>query len=166
MKLLDYFSKGSKEILTCIQCGTCSASCPFSQFMDYSPREIIRMIQVGLDDEVLNSYTIWLCASCFSCAVRCPRGINITDIMQRLKYITIKEGKQNSNILFDKISMDIIKKYGIFSEFLAALKYTLKTKSFQHLPFGLRLLEHGKLKILPEKVKNTKEIKEIFEKLG
>ena len=123
-----------EKIPNCIQCGTCSASCVFSQFMDRSPREIIRMIQVGLDDEVLNSNTIWLCASCFSCTVRCPQEIDITGIMHKLRNCALKEGRETSNTLFDRISMDAIKKYGIFPECLAAMKYTLKAGSLQKFP--------------------------------
>jgi heterodisulfide reductase subunit C len=133
--------------------------------MDYSPREIIRMIQVGLDDEVLDSKAIWLCASCFSCTVRCPQEIDITGIMHKLRNFALTEGRKTANTLFDKISMDAIEKYGIFPECLAAMKYTVKAKSFKKLPLGLRLFKCGKLKILPEGIKNPEEIKEIFEKL-
>jgi len=41
--------------------------------------------------EVLNSKTIWLCSSCFTCAERCPRDINITKIMEALRQIILRK---------------------------------------------------------------------------
>lgn len=82
---------GCEELRSCIQCGTCSGVCPLSTYMDYSPRQIIGMVQSGFKDKALRSHTIWLCASCYSCAVECPRKIRITDIMYELKQRAIQE---------------------------------------------------------------------------
>jgi heterodisulfide reductase subunit D len=79
-----------KKLRTCIQCGTCSASCPTAYAMDYSPRQVWRMVNLGLRDEVLNSRTFWLCTTCKSCQVRCPRGISITDSMVALKEYSVQ----------------------------------------------------------------------------
>lgn len=81
-----------ENLLSCIQCGTCGATCPVSQYMDYTPRQIIAMVKEGFKDEVLNSFTIWLCASCYECTVDCPREIRITDLMYSLKREAIAEG--------------------------------------------------------------------------
>jgi ferredoxin len=71
-----------QKILSCYICGKCSAGCPISSLMDIQPHQVIRLIQLGQDEEVLKSKTIWLCSSCFTCASRCPRGINLTAIME------------------------------------------------------------------------------------
>jgi heterodisulfide reductase subunit D len=73
------------KLRRCIQCGTCSATCPTAYAMDYSPRQVWRMVQLGLRDEVLNSSTFWLCTTCKACQVRCPRGIDLMDAMIALK---------------------------------------------------------------------------------
>jgi heterodisulfide reductase subunit D len=73
------------KLRRCIQCGTCSATCPTAYAMDYSPRQVWRMVQLGLRDEVLNSSTFWLCTTCKACQVRCPRGIDLMDVMIALK---------------------------------------------------------------------------------
>jgi heterodisulfide reductase subunit D len=78
-----------KKLRTCIQCGTCSATCPTAFAMDYSPRQVWRMVNLGLRDEVLNSRTYWLCTTCKSCQVRCPRGINIMEGMIALKEYSV-----------------------------------------------------------------------------
>ena len=74
-----------EKLRRCIQCGTCSATCPTAYAMDYSPRQVWRMVQLGLRDEVLNSSTFWLCTTCKACQVRCPRGIDLMDAMISLK---------------------------------------------------------------------------------
>jgi heterodisulfide reductase subunit D len=74
-----------RKLLSCIQCGTCSASCPTAYAMDYTPRQLWQMLRLGLEAEILTSRTFWLCTVCKSCQVRCPRGIQITDMMVALK---------------------------------------------------------------------------------
>ena len=76
-----------EQLRRCIQCGTCSATCPTAYAMDYSPRQVWRMIQLGLRDEVLSSRTFWLCTTCKACQVRCPRGIDLMDAMISLKEV-------------------------------------------------------------------------------
>ena len=76
---------------TCIQCGTCSASCPTAYAMDYTPRQLWKLIQLGLKEEVVNSRTFWLCTTCKACTVRCPRGIDLTQTMLMLKEYAVKE---------------------------------------------------------------------------
>ena len=73
-----------ESLATCIQCGTCSASCPANEAMDFSPRQLWEMLRLGLQDEVANSRTFWLCTQCYACQVRCPRGIDIAETMRTL----------------------------------------------------------------------------------
>ena len=89
---MDRLSPQGRLIRRCIQCGTCSASCPTAYAMDYTPRELWRLVNLGLVDEVLNSHTFWLCTVCKSCQVRCPRGISITDTMVALKEYAVCSG--------------------------------------------------------------------------
>lgn len=77
------------NIFGCYQCGTCSAGCPFVDEMDLTPDEVIRYVILDRY-EVLNSKTIWLCSSCYTCAERCPRDINITKIMEALRQIILR----------------------------------------------------------------------------
>ncbi|MFB3896153.1 MAG: 4Fe-4S dicluster domain-containing protein, partial [bacterium] len=72
-----YAIPAGEKIKDCIQCGTCTGSCPVSFVMDHAPRKLWGMIRAGMRDEVLSSNTIWLCASCYSCSVRCPQEIKI-----------------------------------------------------------------------------------------
>ena len=79
-----------ENLFGCLQCGTCSAGCPYVEEMDITPDEVIRYIILDRK-EVLNSKTIWLCSSCFTCAERCPKDINITKIMEALRQIILRK---------------------------------------------------------------------------
>jgi len=68
-----------EKILSCIQCGMCSGSCPLGYAMDYTPRRMISALRAGRIEDLYRSDAIWLCVSCFNCTFRCPVGVQITD---------------------------------------------------------------------------------------
>ncbi len=77
----------SGEVVTlCEQCGTCSGSCPLVAEMDITPSNMMRLVELG-DEEVLDTKTFWVCASCFTCTTRCPRGIDIAKVWEALRQI-------------------------------------------------------------------------------
>lgn len=156
---------GGEKIPTCMQCGICAGSCPVSHEMDYNPRELVRMIQLGLKKEVLNSNTIWICTTCFSCSVRCPRGIRPTELMETLKPIAMAEGIKNKNAKFDDVFSEVVKKNGRASEFLLISKYSLSEPGMiRQLPFGLSLISKGKMPLSVDKMKDTGELDAIFKR--
>jgi heterodisulfide reductase subunit C len=155
-----------EKIPTCMQCGICAGSCPVSHEMDYSPRELVRMVQLGLKKEVLSSNTIWICTTCFSCSVRCPRGIHPTELMETLKPIAIAEGITNKNATFDTVFSDVIKNNGRASEFLLISRYSMTEPGMiKQIPFGLSMMAKGKLPLSIDRMENTRELDAIF-KLG
>ena len=81
-----------EQLFSCMQCGTCTSTCPTAHAMDYTPRQLWQMLQMGMADEVFNSQTYWLCTVCKSCQVRCPRGIELTDVMIALKEYATHQG--------------------------------------------------------------------------
>jgi len=85
----------------CFQCGACSSGCPMTQEMDYLPSKIIRMVQLGLE-EALESSTIWVCTTCFNCEVRCPRGIDIANVMEALRQLVLR--KKYNRVSLDELS--------------------------------------------------------------
>lgn len=78
-----------EELRSCYQCGKCSASCPMADFMDLFPREVIKGVIDG-KEEVLDSETPWICASCFSCTARCPNDIDIAAVMEAIRQIRLR----------------------------------------------------------------------------
>jgi heterodisulfide reductase subunit C len=84
---------GGEGFKLCFSCGTCTATCPVAEIdEDYNPRRIIRQALLGMRQQVLSSRSIWLCAQCFACSVRCPQGVNFRDIIGVLRQMAVKEG--------------------------------------------------------------------------
>jgi heterodisulfide reductase subunit C len=80
-----------QNLLACYQCGKCSAGCPAVSEMDILPNQIIRYAQLGLEDELLASKSIWVCATCLTCNSRCPKGINIAEVFEALRQILLRK---------------------------------------------------------------------------
>ena len=80
------------KIRNCIQCGSCTGSCPVAHAMDITPRQIVALFRAGFLEEILRSRAIWICASCYACTVRCPEGIRVTDNLYALKRLAEQKG--------------------------------------------------------------------------
>jgi heterodisulfide reductase subunit C len=91
-----------QNLLACYQCGKCSAGCPAVTEMDILPNQIIRFAQLGLKDELLASKAIWICASCLTCNARCPKGINIAEVIEALRQILLRDRKDH--LIVEKLS--------------------------------------------------------------
>ena len=108
-----------ESLLSCYQCGNCSAGCPMSFAMDLLPNQIIRLVQLGLEEDIGRSKTIWVCASCLTCGVRCPRGVDLSRIMEALRLITLRK------------NIDYLKLTGIPKEALIRLPQIALVSSFR-----------------------------------
>jgi heterodisulfide reductase subunit C len=80
-----------EDLSSCYQCGRCSGGCPSSAFMDLIPNQIMRFTQLGMKEEVLNCKTIWLCASCFTCVIRCPKGVDLAKVMEAIRQLVLRQ---------------------------------------------------------------------------
>lgn len=160
---------GCEEIDRCIQCGTCSSSCPMAVYMDYPPRKIMAMVKNGFKEEALESFTIWLCSSCYTCQVRCPAKIKITDVMYALKRKAIKEKIYPSRFsipILDREMSKLIAKYGRNSEMWLVLKLYLKSKNplglLKMAPTGLSMIKTGRMRLKKEKIKDRKQLQALL----
>lgn len=101
---------GGEFINKCFACGTCSAGCPVRQIEDkYNPRKIIRMILLGMKDEVLKSDFVWLCSTCYTCSQRCPQGVHLTTVMRAIRNLAVQEGIIPAGF---QAQMDALKNFG------------------------------------------------------
>jgi heterodisulfide reductase subunit C len=84
---------GGENIKLCFACGLCTASCPVSDIdPEYNPRKIIRMVLLGMREEVLSSDFIWLCTQCYNCQAHCPQLVDFSDVMKALRSMAVREG--------------------------------------------------------------------------
>ena len=160
-----------EKLFSCIQCGTCSGMCPISPYMDYTPRQIIAMIRAGFKGDVLGSYTTWLCASCYSCTVECPKDIKLTDIMYAAKRLAIREGVYPKRFPIPVLAGEFFKNVegsGRNSEGRLILRLFLKTnpfKLFKQTDLGLKLLLRGRFSLKRETIKSTDELHKMLKAL-
>ncbi len=94
-----------EDLLACNQCGKCSAGCPVAAVMDLLPSQVIRMAQLGME-EVLESRTIWICASCLTCVSRCPKGVDLPRLMEALREISLRAGA--TEIDLNRLPKDLV----------------------------------------------------------
>lgn len=161
---------GGEAIFSCIQCGTCSGTCPLSHSMDYTPRRIIAMTRAGFKDEVLRSNTIWICASCYSCSVECPRNIKVTDVMYALKQRALRAKiypRRFPIAVLAREFFQLVRMFGRNTESLLVTALFLKTNPLNLVKqsvLGVKLLLKGRMPIipLPERIKKREDLQKIL----
>lgn len=155
---------GCEQLPNCIQCGTCSGVCPLSIYMDYTPRQVMALTRADFKNEVLQSHTIWLCASCYACTVECPRQIRITDIMYELKQRAIHEGFYPRHFPIPVLAREfshMVLKNGRITELRLVVKLFLKTNwraALRNWRMGLDLFKTGRLSLRPERIEHRADI--------
>jgi heterodisulfide reductase subunit C len=86
-------ANGGSSVMLCFQCGTCTAGCPSGKITAYRIRKLMRAAQLGLKDETINSEDLWQCTTCYTCSERCPRDVQIVDVVTALRNIAVANGK-------------------------------------------------------------------------
>ena len=162
-----------ENVYLCYQCKRCTAGCPVVKFFDLTPHQILRAVQYGQKGLVLNSRTIWLCATCEACATRCPQDIDITAVMDVLKIMARNEGiksKVRSVPLFYNAALRGIKLFGrmyeaglmgeLYLRLMLAGELDFRQLFTKDLPMAVKMVRDGKLKILPSLARYPKSKKE------
>ena len=156
------------DINVCYQCKKCTSGCPISYAMDYTPTQLIHAIRLGLKDLVLNSTTIWLCASCETCSTRCPQDVDLAKVMDALRIMTIRAGvkpKVPAVVAFYRTGLANIRFLGRMYELGLIGMLKLSTGQFtKDIGLGIKMLKKGKLKLLPS-FKGSSMTKKIFAKV-
>ncbi len=148
------------NIYRCYQCAKCTSGCPVVDEFDLTPNQIMRGLQLG-DPMVLDSKAIWLCASCQTCATRCPQGIDVTGVMDTLR-IEAKRRKVRPAIpeiaQFNSLFLLFVRLLGRVPELALVIAYNLvRRQPLRDLGMGLRLLKRGKLKLMPQFARPPKQ---------
>lgn len=158
-----------QKVSACFQCEKCTNGCPVTFAMDMAPHKLVRSVHLGLKDKVLNSDTIWVCASCETCTARCPNGIDIASLMDALRQIAQAEGvkaAQENVPLFHSAFLSSMKSHGRVHEAEMTVKYTLKSTGLSGLlkqaNMGLAMLKKGKLKLVPPRMRGGRQVKKLF----
>ncbi|MHB9093429.1 MAG: 4Fe-4S dicluster domain-containing protein [Eubacteriales bacterium] len=165
------YKMSGQDVRKCYQCGKCSAGCAVHNChgMDVSPNRIMRMVQLGMEEEVLKTKTIWVCVVCSTCTARCPRDIDIGRVMDALRIMA----KERNMMQYAKNATDFhqtfvnnIATFGRMYEALFAVALTLKTGFiFNIVDIAPATLLKGNLPFFPASMKNSRQVKEIMENI-
>jgi heterodisulfide reductase subunit C len=161
---------GGERLSDCIQCGTCSGSCPVSYYMDNPPRKLFAMIRAGLRDRVLQSSSLWLCTSCYMCTLRCPKEIAVTDIIYALKRLAMSEGKLSGAVKAAALAnsfVRVVDDRGRNFEPELLVRYYTRTNPLALLkraPLGMKLLARGRMPLFGERIQGRDQIRTIIAK--
>jgi len=144
-------NSSGQNVNLCYQCRKCAAGCPVSYAMDYKPPQLIHAIRLGMDDLVLNSKTMWLCASCETC--RCPQEVDVAKVMDAVKITALRQGVKPAIpqvASFYKAALANIKKCGRMYELGMIIGLKMRTfEFFKDMAMGMKMFKKGKLKMIP-----------------
>ena len=165
------------NISACYQCERCTNSCPVSAYMDVKPHQVIRYVQLGWREELLQSTTIWVCLSCEMCTTYCPNEVSVAETILHLRSMAARSTvppREKQLAVFHQTFLEELQRLGRVNEvwLMAALNrkpgiLVEKLKSGElkkELELGLTLWRKGKLNLLPRRSKAIKEIQEIYNK--
>lgn len=145
--------ESGQDVNACFQCRKCAAGCPVAFAMDLTPTQIIHAARLGLEDLVLNSKTIWLCASCQTCNTRCPQDVDIARVMDASRILAVKRGVKpsvRSVRSFFYTAAKNIQWFGRLYELGLIMGLKLQSGEFtKDMKLGIKMFRKGKLKIVP-----------------
>ena len=141
-----------QNVSTCYQCGNCTAGCPAGFVYDLQASQIMRAVQLGLKDMVLDSKSIWMCLSCSTCSQRCPNNIDVGGVMETLRHMARQEGR----VTVPKVEkfwwsfLDTVRAFGRTYEIGTMALYMMRSmRVFTDLDLAPEALKKGKLGFKP-----------------
>lgn len=158
------------DVRDCYQCGNCSAGCPAAFSFDYTPNQIMRMLQVGLVERVLESKALQLCVQCQTCSARCPRDIDIAGILEDLKTVATAQGRDVPEHVktFNEAFIGSIARFGRLPELYSMAMFYMGTMNPKMAMADVGLMRpmvtKGKMKFVPRRSKGAAEVGRICKK--
>lgn len=158
------------RLARCLQCGTCTGSCPVSYAMDVSPRMVVALYRAGRVNEVLESRTIWMCASCYMCTTRCPQSIKLTDVLYAFKRTAMDAGLFPGRFpvyVLSETFTRLLRRYGRSPEPLLLVLYALRRNPFslfRTLPLAFRLWRRGRVRFRPTRIKGIDTVRAMLDR--
>ena len=162
-------SRSGQPISLCYQCRKCTNGCPLTFAMDIMPNQVVRMIELGMRDELLRSKTIWVCASCQTCSTRCPNDIDIAHLMDSLRQLSRESGNvaEPKILKFHEAFLASIRCHGRTFELGMVARYKLSTLDlFSDLSVSLGMFKRGKIGFFPDRIKGRRAVRRMFGKRG
>ena len=159
------------DIGACFGCKKCSNGCPLAWAMDLHPYQVVRYVQLGLEQPLQQSLSIWVCASCQTCYTRCPNQVDLPRFMDHLKEQVHKSGlppAHQRSLLFHRLFLREIKARGrvfeasLMARYMLASGGALGPEAMENARLGLAMLRKGRLRLRPSRVRDRRWLKALF----
>src|SRR4030042_1221725 len=161
--------KADVSLNKCYQCKKCSVGCPVAGQTESPPSEIIRRLQLGAGEELLQTGLIWTCLSCETCYARCPNEINFAGVIDALRSIALDKGvpKPKGNPpLFNRLFLDTVKRFGRAYDLQMIALYKIRTGNIrQDTEKFPTMVKKGKMALLPSLGADRRKIRRIFRRM-
>ena len=151
----------------CYQCGKCTAGCPLADSMDLMPREVIRYLQLGAIDVVLDAKTPWICAQCVVCSSRCPQNVDICSVMRAVRQASKRAGNRPvpEADIFDDEFIANVRAHGVSNEQYLAAAYNIKSGHFmQDMGNATRMLKRGMVGVAMHNIEGRAEVAALIDR--
>jgi heterodisulfide reductase subunit C len=157
--------ESGQKVSRCYQCGNCTAGCPMGFAYDNQTHRVMRLIQAGQREAVLSCASIWLCATCETCTVRCPNNIHVATVMDMCRHLARREGR--SGVLavkaFGDMFLKTVELFGRAHEMGLMAAFMLRTgRLWTDVDLVPKILPKGKLALKPHTIKARQEVAAIF----
>lgn len=155
------------DLKDCYQCGKCTAGCPLAEGMDLMPREVIRYLQLGALDVVLEAKTPWICAQCVVCSSRCPQNVDICSTMRAVRLASKRAGKRPvpEADIFDDEFIANVRAHGVSNEQYLAAAYNVKSGHFmQDADNAVRMLMRGMVGVSIHNIEGRDEVAALIDR--
>lgn len=160
----------SQRVELCYHCHKCTAGCPVLPEMAYGPDQILRLIQLGEREKVLTCGDIWICASCETCGTRCPNEINVAEVMDALRAMSLAQGldtQEPNTRRFHGLFLDLVGRFGRMHELSLMIIYKLVSMDLMaDVGSGIQMMLKGKIPLLPHRSKGADDVKRMYRDLG
>ena len=165
--LVEVDRTSGQSVENCYHCHKCTAGCPVVGAMQYGPDRILRMIILDQFDLLLPSRDIWLCLGCYTCATRCPNGIDIAAVMDALRQMAVQAripAGESDALLFHQLFMGVVQRMGRSHEavMLGLFKILSDVPLMDDVGAGISLFLRGKVPLLPDRTRAAGEVRRIF----
>jgi heterodisulfide reductase subunit C len=156
-----------QNVQRCFYCLRCTAGCPAAPFMEFTPAQILRMVQLGQKDALLRSSAIWLCIGCETCGTRCPNEIHAGAVIDALRQMAVHEqvpAGERTVFKLHEAFLDSIRYWGRLHELSMLAQYKLTSRDLlSDLDMGLDMFIKGKIHPFPKRIQAMDQIKALFD---
>ena len=167
-RLLDLLEERSQEhVRRCYQCDKCATGCPMVGWMDVTTNQLFQLMQLDEDEEALASNTTWLCASCYTCSVRCPNEIDIAHAMDVLRTIAMERGYTSplpDFTRFHTLFLNTLQRHGRINEVVLMARLSRQPQDLlSQWELGWAMLRRGRLRWPTPGVTDQDSLSRVFE---